>query len=444
MEHIMSFDDTAWEKSEEIADAWLEKLHDRHVYVVIKDFILTYRDGKPIEVKDSSSVILRIPIPGLSRFPEEKVRNEVATMKYLREHTTIPVPTIFHWGSRAESPLELGPFILMEFIEHATTLANVLKIPGKDKDARPILNPKLDVEHLKNLYQQIADALLQLSRQSFPTIGSILINKDGKDFDVCARPLSMYWNELVRLGDLPETELPDTVFTTSTSYLKGLADLHIKHLLHQPNNSISSESDCRQKFLARILFRKLAEDKKLVSSGYEHGPFTMWCDDLRPGNVILDSKYQIVGIVNWEFTYAAPTEFTSSPPWWLLLEKPEFWPGGISNWTQAYEHAFHIFLSALRSQEEVAINKGNMTRNKRLSACMEHEWATGRFWVIYAATRSFAFDPIFRQVLDRIYFEFDSSWEDDWESRMQILSPSERDELEILVRRKLAAVESKV
>jgi hypothetical protein len=41
------------------------------------------------------------------------------------------------------------------------------------------------------------------------------------------------------------------------------------------------------------------------------GPFKIWCDDLRPANVLLNENMQIVGVVDWEFTYAAPAEFSS-------------------------------------------------------------------------------------------------------------------------------------
>jgi hypothetical protein len=456
MEPIMSFDDAAWAKSEETADAWLEEVQKLHVYIAIKDFILTHRHGTAVELKtiiggynisfrliydDRSSTILRIPIPGLSRFPEEKIQYEVATMKYLKRNTSIPVPTIIHWGPRAKSPLQLGPFILMEFIEHATTLGDVLNTPGRDENARPCLDSSIDAETLENLYQQMADILLQLSRLSLPMIGALLT--DGKDYSVDGRPLSMHWNELVRLGGFPETGLPVTAFPTSSSYLEILADLHIKHLSNQPNDSICSESDCRQKFLARILFRNLARAKKLMPSINEHGPFKIWCDDLRPANVLLDSEYRIVGMIDWEFTYAAPSEFTCTPPWWLLLEKPEFWAEGITSWARAYEAPFRIFLSALRKQEDICIDRGDLKRDQRLSSRMEQEWATGRFWVLYAATRSFAFDVVFRQILDSVYFGSRSSWDECWERRMQLLSPNDRAELEFLVGQKLSAAESK-
>lgn len=71
--------------------------------------------------------------------------------------------------------------------------------------------------------------------------------------------------------------------------------------------------------------------------GNQHGPFKLWCDDLRPASVLVDADHRIVGVVNWEFTYAAPAEFTYSPPWWLLLIMPEEWPAGLGDWVAHYE-----------------------------------------------------------------------------------------------------------
>jgi hypothetical protein len=69
--------------------------------------------------------------------------------------------------------------------------------------------------------------------------------------------------------------------------------------------------------------RKLARDKRLSNPSFENGPFKIWCDDLRPANVLLNKDMYIASVVDWEFTYAAPAELSYAPPWWLLIEKSE-------------------------------------------------------------------------------------------------------------------------
>ncbi|EFY92075.1 phosphotransferase family protein [Metarhizium acridum CQMa 102] len=97
----------------------------------IGDFIVKHRGGLPdelshpragtfsitfrIKLKDGGSAILRFPNPGITMFPEETMQNEVATMRCIQHHTAIPVPLVMSSGTREESPLQLGPFIIMEY-----------------------------------------------------------------------------------------------------------------------------------------------------------------------------------------------------------------------------------------------------------------------------------------------------------------------------------------
>ncbi|KAF7541478.1 hypothetical protein G7054_g564 [Neopestalotiopsis clavispora] len=61
--------------------------------------------------------------------------------------------------------------------------------------------------------------------------------------------------------------------------------------------------------------------------------FRLWFDDFRLANVLIDDVDQIVGAIDWEFSYVAPTQFILDPPWWLLLEVPEMWDDGIDDCT---------------------------------------------------------------------------------------------------------------
>lgn len=67
----------------------------------------------------------------------------------------------------------------------------------------------------------------------------------------------MNMDELVRLGDLPRSKLPNlhTTFNIISSYLEALADLNIEYLIYQSNDAVESVDDCRRKFVARKLFR---------------------------------------------------------------------------------------------------------------------------------------------------------------------------------------------
>jgi hypothetical protein len=218
-----------------------------------------YNVAVAIDIQGGGSTLIRFPKPGKVMFPEEKVRNEVAIMRYIQANISIPVPFILHWGTKEQSPCGLGPFIIMEYIDHASDISDALNTPRRPFEERPILNPFIDEGKLQKLYEQIADVLLQLSALSFSKIGC-LTQVDENTWSETGRALSSKMNEVVQLGTLPRAKLPveDATFETFSSYLTTLANLHLCHLTHQRNDAIDSASDCRQKYITRYLFRKLA------------------------------------------------------------------------------------------------------------------------------------------------------------------------------------------
>lgn len=332
----------------------------------------------------------------------------------------------------------------MEYISHETDVGKVLNMPELDWRERPRLDPHVDPDKLEMLYRQLADVLLQLSKLEFPTIGS-LEETDEFTWEARRRPLSIHMNELVRLGTLPRDKLLNETYSTSCDYFKALAQLHIDHLKHQRNDAVGSEIDCRRKYVARHLFQRLSRQRKLASSTFTNGPFKLWCDDLRPSNILLDANMQIVGVVDWEFTYAAPAEFSFAPPWWLLLEQPEYWPDGIDNWKEIYANRLQTFLKAMKGAEDSLITSSRLQEGQRLSPKMKASWDTGDFWVVYGARKNFAFDAIFWRELDSRFFEASGMpQEDAWVKRMDVMHEAEKSDMEVFVERKWQEMETRI
>lgn len=455
----MEYDDVAWERSDEIADAWRAKLFETETMRAVGDFMVKHCVGAPfqlnapvagafnvvfrMEFKHGGQVVMRIPVPGVAMFPEEKVRNEVAVMRYLQAHTAIPIPFILHWGTAEECPGNLGPFIIMEYTEHAFNMTAALNTPGKVREDRPVLDPNISIERLELLYGQVADILLQLYQLPFPKIGSLAEVEDD-EWDVIQRPLTFNMNQLVQLGTLPRSKLPTSTFETSSSYFASLADLNIDHLALQRNDAIGDAADCRRRYISRHLFRKLARGSRLSSKEYENGPFRLWCDDLRPSNILLNADYQIVAVIDWEFTYAAPAEYSQSPPWWLLIEQPEFWTDkGMEEWTKIYGDRLNIFLRVLRAREQDRIERGILDRENILSDHMERSWTSGDFWISYAARKSFAFDTVFFKYIDERFFGDREAGLKALETRAELLDETEREAMDAFVDMKLKQMETR-
>jgi hypothetical protein len=138
-----------------------------------------------------------LTVTGVVPFPDEKVQYEVATMRHVATHTTIPIPHIYHYGTAAENPTGLGSFIIMDYIDHHENMSRALLDPKRPIDERPELNPNIPEEKLELLYGQMANILLQLSALRFPRIGSLVEDREQNVSRVEGRPLTANMMDLV-------------------------------------------------------------------------------------------------------------------------------------------------------------------------------------------------------------------------------------------------------
>ncbi|PHH90764.1 hypothetical protein CDD83_2720 [Cordyceps sp. RAO-2017] len=456
----METDDLAWEKSDEEADSWERSLYKAETHYSIAHLIMKYRPGEAVELhrpirggynilfrlefKDGSSAAMRIPCKGIVKFPDEKFDYEVAILRYVAKYTTIPVPKVYHHGPAAENPLGLGPFMIMDYIDHDRTMSHALNDPLLASDAPHALNNDIDEERLKLLYGQMANILLQLSTLSFSQIGSLVEEKEGQ-ISVSGRPLIQNMNSLVEFASVPSKLLPSKQYRTSTEWYSAMADMHLFQATLQRNDAIVDEDDARDKFVARQLFRRLAASGQLATlfnaqngRGFET-TFRLYSEDLRPSNVLIDKDLRVVGVIDWEFAYVAPAEFAFDPPWWLLLKSPEYWPGGYIPWMEAYEPRFNTFLSVLKLEEEKMRNSKSDTspppQGDLLSERMRKRWESKTWLINYAARNSWAFDFIYWRFMDSDFFG--PNEREDHVARLDLLADNEMDALACFVEMKM-------
>lgn len=331
-----------------INDAWVSTFisqffteqEDLDLSQSVIDFVCKYRPGENPRLGDPGSygsynfnieiifddgiVLFRFPIPGMDIHPDEKVKAEVATIRYIAEHTTIPVPHIYHWGTAADNPTRLHvPFIIMDRIPHATTIGEALTDPDFKIPSIP------ESEKRECLYQQMADISLQLYTLTSDRIGSLGILDDG-EYAVTSGPLPHNTAYQVVNCSVPVSVLPprDKVYSSSKEFLTDAANMHVAALLFMNKMFTESEEFGNNRFVARHLLRKivLARDQqtqRTPSDQPRREIFRLWGDDLRPENVLVDENGVVVGVVDWEFTYFAPETYYSNAPWWLLIQVVE-------------------------------------------------------------------------------------------------------------------------
>lgn len=236
---------------------------------------------------------------------------------------------------------------------------------------------------------------------------------------------------------------------------QSLARMHMAQLVFQHNDLVLSADDCRNRYVARQLFHRLAKSGLLSTFGFAYdcwsaqsktrisaclapsrsGSFRLWCDDWGTSNILLNDADKVTAIIDWEFAYIAPTQFILDPPLWLLLDDPEMWKGGIDAWAQGYDACLPIWLRAVERAE-----KGPVIGGTLLSTYMRESWETGRFWLDYAARKSWAFDTIYWKFSDERFFgkrEREVATEDLWKTRVNLLDHDQVAAMEPFVEMKL-------
>lgn len=81
-----------------------------------------------------------------------------------------------------------------------------------------------------------------------------------------------------------------------------------------------------------------------------------------------------------------------------------------------------------------------------LSTHIRETWETGRFFLNYAARKSWAFDAMYWKYLDEKFFgprEDGTVKEDLWKTRIDLLTKAEREAMELFVERKMAEKEDR-
>ncbi|KAI1774270.1 hypothetical protein F4818DRAFT_452333 [Hypoxylon cercidicola] len=356
-----------------------------------------------LDVKRGDSgedVVIRFPSPGSIYEPwrDEKVKNEVMVMKYLCEHTNIPVPCVRHWGLTKDSPQQLGPFIIMDLME-GQDLSDILQQPNENTKEPIILDPDIDEAKLDVIYEQIASFMLELSHLEFPRIGAISKDATSGQWAVTGRPLTYDMNEVVTLGGYPAGQFATMAsFDRADNYFASRAQCFQTHLEAQRNIVGDDEDLAWNHFVARRSFAELIPTHGTIDNA---GPFRLFCDDLRPTNMLVNPEtLRITAVLDFEFTNAMPAQFANDLPWWLLLKHPAIWVGDgkIQEFLDLFVPRKEQFT---RAMERVEARSLQLAAERRLSVQMRDSWDSGRFWFNLASRCSFDVDDIYWEVLHK-------------------------------------------
>lgn len=120
--------------------------------------------------------------------------SEAATLKYIKQNSSIPVPEVFYYSSTNLNNIGV-PFILMskaQGSEIKTSLwhaPSVSKVPILDKDPPRILT----LAEKEKIMNQLGGIVSQLSRLQFDKIGSVFEEGERYHVNTCLSP-ALYWH----------------------------------------------------------------------------------------------------------------------------------------------------------------------------------------------------------------------------------------------------------
>ncbi|EEP78199.1 predicted protein [Uncinocarpus reesii 1704] len=250
-----------------ILGEWKRGSYNICIPVVFED------DGK------SEKWVVRIPLLPRLAFPEEKMRSEIATMKYITEKTTIPIPRIHGYSITGDNILGL-PFLIIEYIE-GNTLHSM-----KFNDFR-----RKKREHL---YAQLGDIYIQLFRQQFDRIGALTLTEGGNWTFTNTYPLTIDINEQEISGLDARCFLNlNHTFQSTIDYIYSIVRL-ISNDFHRGRESILNENDAQLYLYSIYACQSILME--WVQPEFNHGPFVLMHGDLRPPNIIVDDNLNIISV----------------------------------------------------------------------------------------------------------------------------------------------------
>lgn len=321
-----------------------------------------------VEFDDTTKWVIRFPMIGAiaRELVDEKLKTEVATMMFLSEKTTIPIPQLIGYGLTDNPYHPRGlPFLIMTHVR-GTPL--------------PLIWEGLNNTAKERIYEQLADIFMQLRSQPFDKIGALTLDNQNS-WTLSNRPLTRPLASLQHDGI--EVRMA-TCYKSASEYFTAYFDHHRRRFIEQPN-STDEVSDAREKYAGLSLFEKLIP--RFVDRTYDEGPFVLYHGDFHQPNLLVNDDFRIVAVLDWEWSCVLPMQVACLPPICLLPFKMEELALGIGR--DEFIEAARKFLDHLGDKEYSIF--GQRTMSKTLKEMMSN----GGYWFSQAIYDIYNFEYLF-------------------------------------------------
>lgn len=213
------------------------------------------------------------------------MRCEVATLQFLSK-TRVPAPKVFDYGLQGQTPIGAG-YILME------------KLPGKSL-RWSLASP----EQRRKVMTQLADIYIELESHPFNTMGSL--DQPGTDHvgPFARESLTDYVNSQM---------LPLGPYNNPQDYLRASIELNLGLIM-------KGESYAGREIDAFLVHRFLLDSvpEVLLHHSFDDGQFYLRHADDKGDHILIDSDYNVTGIIDWEWAHTEPKSAAFKSPIMLL------------------------------------------------------------------------------------------------------------------------------
>ncbi|KAK4232135.1 kinase-like domain-containing protein [Podospora fimiseda] len=217
-----------------------------------------------ITFSDDICWVARIPYRTIDDSTKTSLLSEIATMNFVRQRTSIPIPRIFEFDISTDGPFGY-PYVLMEHLG-GRTLDNVLAF-------------SIPPQHHTKVAKQLATVFAQLQTLTFDCIGRLSC---GETAD---QPVG-----IISMDD-------------DGHHSPGPLETSLEYFYNQRHAQNRKISPCTQTMKTHIVI----EDRV-------RGPFPLCHLDLHFGNMLFDEEYNLVGVIDWSSAQAAPLKQLSVCP----------------------------------------------------------------------------------------------------------------------------------
>lgn len=245
-----------------------------------------------VQFDSGTKLVIRVPATGwgsgLTDAAARVIESHAATVRLIRQKTSIPVPEIFAFDTSCDNPIG-APYLCMAFVP-GQTVSNCW-FNNDDGPSREKLR--------LNILTSVAQNLAQLRCFSFSKIGSIVPTKDDTgEFEI--GPCYSYGHE-------NEDEDDETVTVEASGPFDSMEDFLRHHVV--PNTRPTILQKAQAKIMPAVL--------DCLSAMNTDSDFVLMIPDFDSQNIMVDDEGTVTGVIDWDECQTMPRfmGFARYPGW---------------------------------------------------------------------------------------------------------------------------------